>query len=371
MFRGKTVRLFPTKEQEIIFRGCVGLARFAYNYVKALDDQRVEQNEIRLTGFDLAKELVKLKKQPGYEWMRDYPSDVHKQAALDFWKAKIRSKKQYGHQGNTKFKSRKDDVQGFACEYRKTKIGKKTVYISKIGDVKTGSQIPRGVALSNPRVIYKNGKWYISVSFEVPEETVSLTEESIGVDFGLTHLAITSTGQKFENPNNNPKMKRLDKERRRAQRVMNRRYQKGKKTQSKRYYRAKAKHAQICEKLANGRKDARHKISREIVNQKPKHIVLENLNIKSMMKNKKLSKAIGDAGWYMLRTYITYKAERQGTEIILADTYFASSKLCSACGEKHEGDFPLSIREWTCQHCHTHHDRDVNAAINLKQYPTL
>lgn len=374
MLRGHTVLLYPTEEQEKMFRKCLGLARFSYNYLKAIDDERVKKGLIRLTYKEMAKELVQLKQTEGYEWMKELPSDVHKQAALDFAQAKARSKKQVGHQGQTRYKSKKDSEQSFYCEYRKTKAKKgRKVYISKIGEVKTSRQIPRSVGLHNPRVISKGNKWYLSFGTEKAEVKKELTEEVIGVDMGLTHLAITSEGKKYDNPNRSKKIKDLEKRKKVYQKMMSRRYNSEKKIseQSKGYYRAKAKHANICEKLTNIRKDIRHKISRDIVNTRAKTIVLEDLNIKGMMKNKKLSKAIGEAGWYTLGMYIKYKAEEQGTEVIKADRFYASSRICSCCGEKKQGDFSLSIREWKCSNCKTKHDRDINAAINLKQYPTL
>ena len=373
MLKGQTVILYPTEEQEKMFRKCLGLARFSYNYVKSMDDNRVKEGLIRLSYNEMAKELVKLKKTEGYEWMKELPCDVHKQAALDFAQAKARSKKRVGHQGQTRYKSKKDPIQSFYCEYNKTKVRKGKVFISKIGEVKTSRQMPRGVGLHNPRVIRKGNKWYLSFGIEKAEVKKELTDEVIGVDMGLTHLAITSEGKKYDNPNRSKKIRDLEKRKKAYQKMMSRRYNKEKKMseQSKRYYRAKAKHADICEKLTNIRKDIRHKISRDIVNTRAKTIVLEDLNIKGMMKNKKLSKAIGEAGWYTLGMYIKYKAEEQGTKVVKADRFYASSRICSCCGEKKQGDFSLSIREWECPNCKTKHDRDINAAINLKQYPTL
>ena len=374
MLRGQTVILYPTEEQEQMFRKCLGLARFSYNYLKTIDDDRVRNGIKRLTQNEMEKKLVELKQTEGYEWMKELPSDVHKKAAADFADAKLKSKKQVGHQGQTRYKSKKDSEQSFYCEYRKTKVKKgKKVFISKIGEVKTSRQIPRGVGLHNPRVIKKGNKWYLSFGIDKEIKKQELTEEVIGIDMGLTHLAITSEGKKYDNPNRSKKIRDLEKRKKEYQKMMSRRYDKEKKIseQSKRYYRAKAKHADICEKLTNIRKDVRHKISRDIVNTRAKTIVLEDLNIKGMMKNKKLSKAIGEAGWYTLGMYIKYKAEEQGTEVIKADRFYASSRICSCCGEKKQGDFPLSTREWECSNCKMKHDRDVNAAINLKQYPTL
>ena len=212
MLRGQTVILYPTEEQEKMFRKCLGLARFSYNYLKTIDDDRVKNGEKRLTNNEMQKKLVELKQTEGYEWMKELPSDVHKQAALDFGQAKAMSKKQVGHQGQTRYKSKKDSEQSFYCEYRKTKAKKgRKVSISKIGEVKTSRQIPRSVGLHDPRIISKGNKWYLSFGTERPEVKKELTDEVIGVDMGLTHLAITSEGKKYDNPNRSKKIKDLEK----------------------------------------------------------------------------------------------------------------------------------------------------------------
>jgi len=179
MLKGQTVILYPTEEQEKMFRKCLGLARFSYNYVKSMDDNRVKEGLIRLSYNEMAKELVKLKKTEGYEWMKELPCDVHKQAALDFAQAKARSKKRVGHQGQTRYKSKKDPIQSFYCEYNKTKVRKGKVFISKIGEVKTSRQMPRGVGLHNPRVIRKGNKWYLSFGIEKAEVKKEILKASI------------------------------------------------------------------------------------------------------------------------------------------------------------------------------------------------
>lgn len=371
MIRGEVVRLFPTPEQEKMFRMCIGYARFSYNYCKEYDDEYVKTHNTRLSTFDLAKVLVKLKYTKGYEWMQDLPSDIAKQAAADFGIAKKNSKKIYKNASHTSYKKKRDHKQSFYCEYRKTKIkSKKRVYISKIGDVKMGRNLLRNVKLINPRVIYQYGKWFLSVAFEVePKENLVLTEETVGIDLGLKDLMILSDGTVYENINNDGKIKKLDKEKRRLESSLSRKRVKGSRVQSKNYYKTRTKYYSVIEKLNNIRKNYRHQVTRSVINKRPKRIVLEDLDIKGMLKDATKAKAISEAAWYTLRVYLTYKAEESGIEVVIADKYFPSSQLCNCCGYKNNQVKDLNIRTWVCPKCGTNHNRDLNAALNLKDYP--
>lgn len=371
MIRGEVVRLFPTPEQEKMFRKCIGYARFSYNECKRYDDNYVKMHNTRLSAFDLAKMLRQLKNSGDYDWMKELPADISKQAAKDFGKAKSNSKRIYKNAGHTSYKKKHDHKQSFYCDYEKTKIkSNKKVYISKIGNVKMGRNLPRNTKLMNPRVIMQYGKWYLSVSFEEePKEKPILTQETIGIDMGLKDLMILSDGMVYENINNEGKIKKLDKEKRRLESSMSRKKIKGAKVQSKNFYKTRTKYYRVIEKLNNIRKDYRHRVTRDIINKKPKRIVLEDLDIKGMLKDETKAKAISEAAWYTLRLYLIYKAEEEGIEIVLADKYFPSSQLCNCCGYKNKQVKDLNIRTWVCPECGVDHDRDLNAALNLKDYP--
>lgn len=371
MIRGEVVRLFPTPEQEKMFRKCIGYARFSYNECKRYDDNYVKMHNTRLSAFDLAKMLRQLKNSSDYNWMKELPADISKQAAKDFGKAKSNSKRIYKNAGHTSYKKKHDHKQSFYCDYEKTKIkSNKKVYISKIGNVKMGRNLPRNTKLMNPRVIMQYGKWYLSVSFEEePKEKPILTQETIGIDMGLKDLMILSDGMVYENINNEGKIKKLDKEKRRLESSMSRKKIKGAKVQSKNFYKTRTKYYRVIEKLNNIRKDYRHRVTRDIINKKPKRIVLEDLDIKGMLKDETKAKAISEAAWYTLRLYLIYKAEEEGIEIVLADKYFPSSQLCNCCGYKNKQVKDLNIRTWVCPECGVDHDRDLNAALNLKDYP--
>lgn len=370
MIRGEVVRLFPTPEQEKMFRECIGYARFSYNYCKSYDDNYVKTHNTRLSIFDLPKLIVQLKHSGNYDWMKKLPADIAKQAARDFAQAKTNSKRIYKNASHTSYKRKHDHKQSFFCDPYKTKIkSRKRVYISKIGDVKMGRKLPKDKKLKNPRVIQQYGKWYLSVSFEEePKEKPILSEETIGVDMGLKDLMVLSDGSVYENINKQSKIRKLDKEKRRLESSLARKKVKGAKYQSKNYYKTRTKYYKVIEKLNNIRKDYRHQVTRNVIDKNPKRLVLEDLDIKDMLKDATKAKVISEASWYTLRVYLTYKAEENGIDVVIADKYFPSSQLCSCCGYKNKQVKDLNIRTWTCPKCSVTHNRDLNAALNLKNY---
>ena len=370
MIRGEVVRLFPTPEQEKMFRECIGYARFSYNYCKSYDDNYVKTHNTRLSIFDLPKLIVQLKHSGNYDWMKKLPADIAKQAARDFAQAKTNSKRIYKNASHTSYKRKHDHKQSFFCDPYKTKIkSRKRVYISKIGDVKMGRKLPKDKKLKNPRVIQQYGKWYLSVSFEEePKEKPILSEETIGVDMGLKDLMVLSDGSVYENINKQSKIRKLDKEKRRLESSLARKKVKGAKCQSKNYYKTRTKYYKVIEKLNNIRKDYRHQVTRNVIDKNPKRLVLEDLDIKDMLKDATKAKAISEASWYTLRVYLIYKAEENGIDVVIADKYFPSSQLCSCCGYKNKQVKDLNIRTWTCPKGSVTHNRDLNAALNLKNY---
>ena len=371
MIRGEVVRLFPTPEQEKVFRRCIGYARFSYNYCKEYDDNYVKTHNTRLGKYDLAKMLRNIKHSGDYDWLKELPADIAKQAAYDFDQAKKNSKRIYKNATHTSYKKKHDHKQSFFCDPYKTKIkSNKRVYISKIGDVKMSRALPKDVMLKNPRVIQQYGKWYLSVSLEVEYAGSSmLTEETVGIDMGLKDLMILSDGTVYENINNDGKIKKLDKEKRRLESSLSRKRVNGAKVQSKNYYKTRTKYYRVTKKLNDIRKDYRHQVTRDVINKRIKRIVLEDLDIKGMLKDATKAKAISEAAWYTLRVYLTYKAEESGIEVVIADKYFPSSQLCNCCGYKNNQVKDLNIRTWVCPKCGTNHNRDLNAALNLKNHP--
>lgn len=374
MILAKKVRLIPTPEQEKVLRNHAGAARFAYNYCKRMSDRYYKLFGKSVSQLALQKRFTKIKKRKKYEWLKDINAQVPKQASKDFDTARKHSFKKYKNGYHTSYKSKKDVIQGFYANYERLIIGKKVVHIQSIGEVKTSQQLPRNKKPSNPRVTFDGRHWWISVGFQEDFELQELTNESIGVDVGLKELFVASNGMKERNINKDAKVKKLLKRKKSAQRDMSRRFKKGVKIQSAGYEKAKAEHLRLSRKITNIRNNHIHQATAKLVKTKPMRIVVEDLSISNLLKNKKLSKAFSFQRLNFFFQCLSYKCEKYGIAYVKADKWFASSKICSCCGVKYdhsvqpEGQWSLKIREWRCASCNSYHDRDVNAAINLSRW---
>ncbi|MCU5513009.1 RNA-guided endonuclease InsQ/TnpB family protein [Bacillus wiedmannii] len=374
MILAKKVRLIPTPEQEKVLRNHAGAARFAYNYCKRMSDRYYKLFGKSVSQLALQKRFTKIKKRKRYEWLKDINAQVPKQASKDFDKARKHSFKKYKNGYHTSYKSKKDLIQGFYANYERLIIGKKVVHIQSIGEVKTSQQLPRNKKPSNPRVTFDGRHWWISVGFQEDFEFQELTNESIGVDVGLKELFVASNGMKERNINKDAKVKKLLKKKKSAQRDMSRRFKKGMKIQSAGYEKAKAEHLRLSRKITNIRNNHIHQATAKLVKTKPMRIVVEDLSISNLLKNKKLSKAFSFQKLHFFFQCLSYKCEKYGIAYVKADKWFASSKICSCCGVKYdhsvqpEGQWSLKIREWRCASCNSHHDRDANASINLSRW---
>ncbi|MFL1665996.1 RNA-guided endonuclease InsQ/TnpB family protein [Bacillus cereus] len=374
MILAKKVRLIPTPEQEQVLRNHAGAARFAYNYCKRMSDRYYKLFGKSVSQLALQKRFTKIKKRKRYEWLKDINAQVPKQASKDFDTARKHSFKKYKNGYHTSYKSKKDLIQGFYANYERLVIGKKVVHIQSIGEVKTSQQLPRNKKPSNPRVTFDGRHWWISVGFQEDFESQELTNESIGVDVGLKELFVASNGMKERNINKDAKVKKLLKRKKSAQRDMSRRFKKGVKIQSAGYEKAKAEHLRLSRKIMNIRNNHIHQATAKLVKTKPMRIVVEDLSISNLLKNKKLSKALSFQKLNFFFQCLSYKCAKYGIAYEKADKWFASSKICSCCGVKYdhsvqpEGQWSIKIREWCCVSCNSHHDRDLNAAINLSRW---
>ncbi len=374
MILAKKVRLIPTPEQEKVLRNHAGAARFAYNYCKRMSDRYYKLFGKSVSQLALQKRFTKIKKRKRYEWLKDINAQVPKQASKDFDTARKSSFKKYKNGSHTSYKSKKDVIQGFYANYERLIIGKKVVHIQSIGEVKTSQQLPRNKKPSNPRVTFDGRHWWISVGFPEDFELQELTNESIGVDVGLKELFVASNGMKERNVNKDAKVKKLLKRKKSAQRDMSRRFKKGVKIQSAGYEKAKVEHLRLSRKITNIRNNHIHQATAKLVKTKPMRIVVEDLSISNLLKNKKLSKAFLFQKLNFFFQCLSYKCEKYGIAYVKADKWFASSKICSCCGVKYdhsvqpEGQWSLKIREWRCASCNSHHDRDLNASINLSRW---
>jgi putative transposase len=238
-------------------------------------------------------------------------------------------------------------------------IDKRNISLPKLGGIK--AVIHREIVGKIKTVTISkapSGKYFASIITEngLDSPSISFEGKTIGVDVGLTHLAITGDGSKFDNPRH---LLRAQKNLKRKQQKLAHKV-KGSNTRNK----ARILVAKAHEKVANARKDNLHKISHRLVNEN-QVIAVENLNVKGMTKNHKLARSISDAGWSTLTNFLKYKAARAGKGYIEVDRFFPSSKICSNCMHAQES-MPLNIRSWQCDKCDTIHDRDINAAQNIR-----
>ena len=322
----------------------------------------------------IRKELTQLKKSE-LTWLNEVSNNIAKQAVKDACNAYKRFFK--GLANKPKFKSKKKSKASFYNDPIKLKVKEKKVLIEKVGWIKTNEQIPSNIKYNNPRVTYDNKYWYISVGIEVEKEQEKLTDISLGVDLGLKDFAICSDGKIFKNINKTKKVKKLEKKLKQKQRQISRKYEmnKIKKEGGGRCQFIKTKNIEKLEnttklihrKLTNIRNNYLHQVTLSIVKTKPYRIVIEDLNVSGMMKNKHLSDSVRKQCFNKFRQYITYKAEINGIELVVADRFYPSSKTCSQCGSMKK-DLKLKDRIYRCPHCGAIIDRDYNASLNLSMY---
>ena len=368
MMLAKKVRLYPTKEQEQKLWQSVGTARFIYNWTLARQEENYKNGGKFISDNELRKELTILKKSE-LNWLNEVSNNVAKQAVKDGCNAYKNFFK--GLADRPRFKSRKRSRKSFYNDNVKLKVKSNVVLIEKVGWIKTAEQIPIGINYTNPRISFDGKYWYISVGIEKEKPRVELTTESIGIDVGIKDLAICSNGMTFKNINKTRVVKKLEKRLRRLQRRVSRKYLRNKEgskfVKTSNIIKIEKQIKLLHRKLANIRSNHNHQATNMIVKAKPSRVVMETLNIKGMMKNKHLSKAIAKQCLHEFKRQIQYKCELNGIEFIEADKWYPSSKTCSKCGHI-KAKLSLSERTYICEECGLVIDRDYNASINLSRY---
>jgi putative transposase len=368
MILAKKVRLKPTKEQEQQLWKSVGTARWVYNWTLNRQQENYKQGNKFISNNNLRKEITQLKQTKDYKWLSDVSNNIAKQAVKDACNAFQKFFK--GESKFPKFKSRKKSKASFYNDPCKLKVKKNLVLIEKVGWVQTSEQLPMDVKYINPRISFDKKYWYISVGVEESSEQMELTEQVIGIDVGIKELAVCSNGQRFKNINKTKEVRKTEKRLRRLQRSVSRKYEMNKEgnrfVKTSNIIKLEKKIQLLYRRLTNIRENHIHQTTTAIVKTKPCRVVMETLNIKGMMKNKHLSKAIAQQKLYDFKKTLQYKCEKYGIEFVEADKWFPSSKTCSSCGTIKK-DLKLSDRTYHCD-CGLHIDRDLNAAINLSRY---
>ena len=367
MILSKKVRLYPTEQQELKLWQSVGTARFIYNWTLSKQQDNYKNGGKFIKDIDLRKELTQLKKIE-LSWLNEVSNNVAKQAVKDACNAYKNFFK--GLSGYPKFKSKKKSKPSFYNDTAKLKVKPNSVLIEKVGWIKTKEQIPIDTKYTNPRISYDNKYWYLSIGIDIEKPTIELTKESIGIDVGIKNLATCSNGMTFKNINKTKEVKRLKKVLKRKQRQCSKKYEINKKgkeyVKTKNIAKLEKQIKLIHRKLSNIRLNYIHQVTTMIVKTKPSRIVMEDLNIKGMMKNKHLSKSVAEQCLYDFKMKMKYKCEFYGIEFIEADRFYPSSKTCSHCGSIKK-DLKLKDRIYKCN-CGLTIDRDYNASINLSRY---
>ncbi|MGL4990829.1 MAG: RNA-guided endonuclease InsQ/TnpB family protein [Sarcina sp.] len=379
MIKAIKIRLLPTIEQENQMWKSAGTKRFIYNWTLSRQEENYRNGGKFISDNDLRKEITQLKKTE-LAWLKEVSNNVAKQAVKDACNAYKRFFK--GLADKLKFKSRRKSRISFYNDNIALEVKKDSILIEKVGWVKLSkiNSIPIGVKYTKPTVSYDNKYWFISIGIEQGLNDVKLTGESIGVDLGIKDLAIVSNIEKpFKNINKTKKVKNLERRKKRFQRKLSRKYnmlkvgkvfEKGQrliKTQN--IIKLEKQSKLIDRKLANIRLNHIHQTTNEIVKTKPSRIVVEDLNVKGMMKNRHLSKAIQNQCLYEFKRQLKYKAKFNKIEFIEADRFFPSNKMCSCCGTIKK-DLKLKDRTYVCinDKCNLVMDRDKNASFNLARY---
>ena len=354
--------------------------RFAYNWAISREQENYKQGNKFLSDNELRKEFTQLKHQK-HDWLKQVSNNVTKQAIKDacnayklFFKGqcrypKFKSRKRskpsfYQDTNKIQFTDTHVRVEGFSMNRKRNKQQLNWIRLCEKG------RIPTDCKYMNPRFTYDGLYWYVSVSIEVPDTTDTNTNDGVGIDLGIKDLAICSDGNKYPNINKTPRVKKLEKRKRRLQRSISRRYESNKKGSSycktSNIIKREKELLKLSRRLTNIRHNHLHQTTSEIVKRKPSFICIEDLKVSGMMKNKHLSKAIQQQGFYEFRRQIQYKSEWNNITVIIANRFFPSSKLCSCCGEIKK-DLKLSDRIYRCD-CGNVIDRDYQASLNLRQY---
>ena len=353
MFKTYKYKIIPTEEQKILLNKHFGSVRYVYNYFLNERKQEYETNKQSLSYCDNAKSLTQLKKLEEFSWLNDINSQSlqHSLKHLDgAYNNFFKKRAQF-----PKFKSKRNKNSFSVPQFITVKNN--LLFIPKF---KAGIKIIKhrefnGIIKQCTLSKTATNEYFVSILLETVHIPYVKTEKSIGIDLGIKDFIITSEGYKYKNNNYT---KTYAKKLKKAQQHLSRKT-KG----SNRYEKQRIKVAKIYKKITNSRIDRLHKISTDLI-KKYDIIFLEDLNIKGMIKNHKLSKHISDASWGCFIELLVYKAEWNNKNVIKVNRYFPSSKTCNNCGYINQ-NLNLNIRNWKCHKCGVEHDRDINASINI------
>ena len=355
-------RIYPNAEQKILFAKTFGCCRFVYNHWLDRKIKQYKNDKTSVTYTTCAKEMAQLKKISEFSFLQEVDS-VSLQQSLRHLDTAFQNFFRQPKNGFPRFKSKKQSKNSYStvCINRNIDIENGCIKLPKIGFVKLKQhrKIPVDYKLKSVTISQTpSRKYYVSILFEYEKQVQNKELLSfLGLDYSMHELYKDSNSNEPAYPRYyRSAEKKLAKEQRKLSHM-----QKGSSNRNKQ----RIKVAKLHEKVADQRKDFLHKLSRQIANAYD-CICIEDLNMKAMSRYLHFGKSVSDNGWGMFTAFLKYKLEEQGKRLIRVDKFFASSQTCNVCGYKNNATKDLSIREWDCPQCGTHHDRDVNAAINIK-----
>jgi len=369
MLKAIKILLNPNKEQVNYINNLLGSYRFVYNKCLALKIDSYNTEQKTLSRYDLQHYFHnELTKNSEYNWLNEHNTKVLKHSLINLDNAYKKFFKE--NKGFPKYKSKRDNI--LSCTFPLEAISKRNIFLDKkitltkqLQDIKfrTSKEYVdilnahksniRSATLSKT----KTGKYFLSILIDIPNTKIlPKTKNIVGIDVGIKDFVVTSDGEVFKNikikRNNQKNLSRLHRNLSKKQK------------NSKNKNKSRIKLAKKYEKLNNIKENYLHNITNSLLNEN-QVIVMEDLNIKGMLKNHKLAKSIQELSLYRFKTILKYKANWYNRNIIEIDRYFPSSKLCNVCSHKNE-DLSLKDRQWTCKSCNAHHNRDFNASLNIK-----
>lgn len=355
MLKSFKFQLLPTEQQKVLLMQHFGCKRFVWNYFLNKRKEEYLNNKKTLNYYDCANQLTILKTDDDYIWLKDVNSQMLQHTLRDLDTAYNRFFRKQSKFPNYKSKHHKQSfrvpqhitVEDGKIYFPKFKEGIKVNVHREFGEIAfiTVSRTP-------------TGKYFVSLTCECKEaKKFKLSKNNIGVDLGIKEFAVCSNGDKFANPKH---YQRVEKKLKFNQRVLSKRVKGGSSRNKQRI-----KVAILHERATNSRLDFLHKLSKKLIDEN-QVICVEDLNVKGMMSNHKLAKSIATTGWGEFLRQLAYKAEWYGRTIVVIDRFFPSSKTCNNCGYIKE-DLSLKDREWECESCKVHIDRDLNASLNILQ----
>lgn len=370
MMLSRRIRLYPTEEQKVQLSQFAGTARFAWNESLAFWKDTYDRTGKSPSERDMRHHLVKLSKKDGMEWIAECPEAARKRVIAELAQAYRNAFKKASR--FPRFHSKRNTRPSFFQRTdRSIVVDRHHVKLTRMDKpvfVKYG-RLPD--KMYNARVSFDGKYWYLSYSYDTEEVRLAESQGTVGVDLGVKDMAATSDGVIYANPNQRATVRRLERRKRHLQRrLMRKPTAKMRRGYSKNVLRLRRKIADIDRRIADIRQDARQQMTKELATSYAE-VHVEDLNVRGMLRNRHLAKAVSGVGFHEIRRQLEYKCKMYGGRLVMVDRFFPSSQTCSCCGERNvglRGFSSLRIREWTCPKCGTRHHRDINAAKNLAMW---